>query len=98
MTRRRNLWAIIALGAFIALVLFLYPEWFAVHPRDPGLTVSLGRAWFLNPPPPPKSFEGMQVTKSAGRFLEPPAALAISVLICLAIVIQPKATSLPPPP
>ena len=51
---------IITLGAILAALIVLFPEWKAVHPSDPTLTVSVGHAWILSPPPPPKGYERVE--------------------------------------
>jgi hypothetical protein len=62
MNRRHGL-IIAGLGAIIALALFLFPGWNAVHPGK-DLTMPLGHAWILSPPPPPEHFAGLRVERN----------------------------------
>jgi hypothetical protein len=62
MNLRHELYVIAGLGAIIALALILFPGWNGVHPTD-GLSMSLGHAWILSPPPPPEHFGGLRVER-----------------------------------
>jgi hypothetical protein len=52
-------------GAVIALSFILFPEWHAVHPTNPALSVSLGMAWVGAPPEPPLGFDQVNVVQSS---------------------------------
>jgi hypothetical protein len=54
---------IVTLGIILAALFGLFPEWQAVHPTDPTLTVSLGHAWIFSPPSPPGDFSAMRVER-----------------------------------
>jgi hypothetical protein len=56
-------YVIVLFGAVIALALFLFPEWIAVHPSN-GLTVPLGYGWIFSPPAAPENFTGMHVERN----------------------------------
>jgi hypothetical protein len=61
----RNQSIILLAGGAAALLIALFPDWIAVHPQDPGLTISLGHFWAFAPPPPPPGFEAMVVEKGS---------------------------------
>jgi hypothetical protein len=67
---------IVSMGVILAALFILFPEWIAVQPNNPSLTVSLGHAWLFSPPPPPKGFEMMRVERTSLGYL-----LAMIVLI-----------------
>jgi hypothetical protein len=67
---------VVPMGLILAALIVLFPEWYAVQPSDPTLTVSVGHAWILSPPPPPKGYETMRMERGNLGYL-----LAIIVLL-----------------
>jgi len=65
---------IVTLGVVPAALIILFPEWYAVHPSDPTLTVPIGHAWILSPQQPPK--DNMRVERGSLSYL-----LALLVLV-----------------
>jgi hypothetical protein len=65
--KRLSLKSLILIAVIVVDTAFaLFPDWEAVHPTDASLTTSLGLAWFLSPPPPPQTFNGLRVRKGTG--------------------------------
>jgi hypothetical protein len=69
---------IAAIGALVLVALFLFPEWYAVHPGNAALNIPLGFAWILSPPLPPEHFADMSVVASHLIFIVV-AVAAVSV-------------------
>ena len=87
MSLRHELYVIAGLGVIIALALILFPGWNGVHPND-DLTMPLGHAWILSPPPPSGDFGDLRVERnwSDNTFIGF-GALALSVFW---VVLSPK--------
>jgi hypothetical protein len=49
------------MGVGLAVLGLLWPDWIAVHPASPDLSVPLGHAWLWVPPDAPKGFSDMTV-------------------------------------
>jgi hypothetical protein len=73
-------------GGAAALALFLPPDWIAIHPDKPTLTVEMGRAWLWERPPPPNGFEDMPVKIGSWWWLIwPPIVAAATATVCVLV-------------
>jgi hypothetical protein len=79
--------AIIAVSAaIIVVVIFLFPEWIAVHPSD-NQTMRLGYGWIFSHPPPPANFTGMLVERdwSSNIYFAIAALIAATILVAVGL-------------
>jgi len=80
--------AVIATVILVDAALALFPDWVAVHPRDPSLTMPLGLSWIASPPPPPEHFETMHVRKGTFWMWGIALITGVGVVACVIDLIK----------